>query len=318
MATEAVKRRLVDSRTDDRVLSWRFMTGVDRDELLRVRGTYNSGSLTMFERERIELAVQEYLAEHEIPRHDLHALIFRKTKFDGPNGPEAKFSSPIYCGFIRNIRQRAAINRTVDQVMWYMSRVYTKYRAIGRPWTPEEDDQILSLHALGMGFRAIGRKIERADIKERYYYLRDRAKFGVSYAWTQEEEKRLVDGITFICQRDSIQDPSLFNCWTELSALIGTRSANQVRMKWRREVRPIPGTGPLNMTYTLFKLEHYESLIARMSVKCAAAVDEREIAWERLVEPDEPWSASYLRARWSELKHACNPSIAEGLTLQGL
>lgn len=163
-----VKVRSIDPTKDTRLLSHEFRSSAASEKYASERSTYNQGKFTTFEKDAVERAVQLYLSEKSIPADDLPHLINRKSKSNTSQNP---YASKEYAGFIHNIQTTSAVNRSLDQLYWYMSRKYSPIAANGgerRKWTQEEDKLILKYYEeLAGNWVKIDKLIGRANTRNR-------------------------------------------------------------------------------------------------------------------------------------------------------
>ncbi|KAL5033228.1 hypothetical protein BDV3_000238 [Batrachochytrium dendrobatidis] len=296
-----------DPINDTRILSQKYIktlhvTGKEADAL---RASYNQGPFSNLERHRVDEVVEAFMLEHNIPRKDLHYLINRRTDFSSKSGLDPKTSAMYndkkFSGFIANVREAAALNRTVDQLYWYMSRAYSNKRSGGSRWTEEEDDMLRHLISIkGERYAEIEREMGRSDIKKRWKKLLAASNETIkSGRWSEEEIQKLGEAVNHVLVRDKLPASSNLIRWRDVANMVVTRTDIQCRTKWNLSFQS--GKKAVSVVRS-FEYEDYASLLTRMSALCSAANDETEIVWEMLVGENEPWNAQYLKTRWSYLK----------------
>ncbi|KAH6587707.1 hypothetical protein BASA50_011311 [Batrachochytrium salamandrivorans] len=266
------------------------------------------GPFSNLEKHRIGQAVDSYLLEYSVPREDLHYLINRRTKFTAAGSSSSEFKSASmyadkkYSGFIASVRENAALNRTVDQVYWYMSRAYSTKRTGGARWTEEEDNMLRHLIATkGERYAEIEREMGRGDTKKRWKKLMSASPSMKVGRWGEDEVQKLTSAITQIMTREGLTDSSQITQWPEISSMVGTRNDVQCRSKWNLALQCGKKVLP---TARSFEYDDYVALLTRMLALCSTANDETEIIWEMLVGHEEPWNAHYLKGRWMYLRGA--------------
>ncbi|KAI8926086.1 hypothetical protein BC831DRAFT_457892 [Entophlyctis helioformis] len=301
----AVKIRAVDPSLDSRVLSSQYRSELNAKDVAAIRATYNQGIFTREERKRIDTAVDAYLAENGIPREDLHYLIHRRTKIkngadaDTAFAPRNPYSDNKYSGFIAAVREASAVNRSVDQVYWFMSRAYSLNRTDRRRWTPEEDAALLHLvETKGQRWKEIERELGLSDVKARWKKLQVATGEVNGGRWTDEESALLIKAMNEIMAREGITDVRKINFWTEAAAKVGTRTDNQCRAKWNTDIIRRKGEEPK----TRMGFRETADMLTRMLTMCSAAADDSEVIWDALLMPNEPWTSQMYRQRWSKLQ----------------
>eukprot|EP00842_Homolaphlyctis_polyrhiza_P001996 jgi/Hompol1/2798/HPOL_006164-RA len=320
---QAVMLRSIDPSKDDRVLSSQYLSNINRNNAISVRETYNKGLFSRFEKDQVQQAVSDYLRENNIPEADLHYLIRRRTKVQDVDGSKSQYADKQYAGFVQNIRDRSRVNRSCDQLYWYLARAYANNRTNNRRWTPEQDKQLVDLVALkGQKWSEIERQIGMSDAKARYKKLLAITGKKQSGKWSAEEEQKLLEGVREIMEREGMTDAHQFNRWSELAAYMVTRSDVQCRAKWASELKHAASssktnTASISLPVRQFLRDDHVALLTRMLAFCSTAGDESEVLWNSLVMPGEPWTGPFLRARWADLKNACAASRTVGMTFQG-
>ncbi|KAH9246243.1 hypothetical protein BSLG_007009 [Batrachochytrium salamandrivorans] len=299
-----------DPINDTRILSQKYIKtlNVKGSQADALRATYNMGPFSNLEKHRIGQAVDSYLLEYSVPREDLHYLINRRTKFTAAGSSSSEFKSASmyadkkYSGFIASVRENAALNRTVDQVYWYMSRAYSTKRTGGARWTEEEDNMLRHLIATkGERYAEIEREMGRGDTKKRWKKLMSASPSMKVGRWGEDEVQKLTSAITQIMTREGLTDSSQITQWPEISSMVGTRNDVQCRSKWNLALQCGKKVLP---TARSFEYDDYVALLTRMLALCSTANDETEIIWEMLVGHEEPWNAHYLKGRWMYLRGA--------------
>ncbi|KAJ3313859.1 RNA polymerase I enhancer binding protein [Boothiomyces sp. JEL0838] len=259
-----------------------------------IKQTFNKGMFTKTERKLIDDAVERYLTEYDIPRSDLHFLIKRRTKISkkvvGSGYQDTNpYSDKKYQGFINQIKDDSGVNRTVGQVYWFMARAYSIYNTGKQKWTAEEDEQLKQLVAVhGRKWTEIEQEMCRVGCKERYDII-NKEKSG---KWTNEETEKLIAEAKKIMERDGITDPTQFHSFTELAAVMKTRTYRECSNKWKV-------LGPqLEKKKRRWNANDFIDLLSRLLVQCETAQDDSEINWQNLVTTNDLWSAKYIRAKW--------------------
>jgi hypothetical protein len=174
---EALKpaiRTSLSPEEDDRILKKRFRSSKNAAVVADTRNTFVKGPFSKFEKVKVEAAIQEYLQEKGIPESELYYLIHRKTPIIPTAGQGADSSTPLknpysapeYNGFIGQVLERSKVNRSLDQLYWYMSRAYSIVRTEKKRWTPEEDERLKFLVQLkGRKWSDIEKEIGKSDAK---------------------------------------------------------------------------------------------------------------------------------------------------------
>jgi hypothetical protein len=174
---EALKpaiRTSLSPEEDDRILKRRFRSAKNKALVADTRNTFVKGPFSKFEKVQVEAAIQEYLQEKGIPEPELYYLIHRKTPIIPTAGQGADsamplknpYSAPEYNGFIGQVLERSKVNRSLDQLYWYMSRAYSVVRTEKKRWTPEEDERLKFLVQLkGRKWSEIEKEIGKTDAK---------------------------------------------------------------------------------------------------------------------------------------------------------
>jgi hypothetical protein len=167
-----IKVQSIDTSKDSRKLSHEFRSGSNFLEVGQERGTYNQGRFTTAERNAIDQSAKSYLKANLIPENDLiHLINRRQTNVVIPLGmpTDNPYSSDQFKGFFKDIQSGAAINRSLDQVYWYMSRAYNSNKSIKRTnFTEEEDERICEYYrTLGPKWAKIDSFVGRPDCRLR-------------------------------------------------------------------------------------------------------------------------------------------------------
>jgi hypothetical protein len=96
--------------------------------------------------------------------------------------------------------------------------------------------------------------------------------------------------------RDNITDPLKFNSWTEISALMGTRTYRECARHWKY-CQP-------NITKTAkeFTSVDYKDLLLRMIQSFTFANDESELMWKSIITSRDPFPMDTYRTKWFQLR----------------
>ncbi|KAJ3276413.1 Cyclin-D-binding Myb-like transcription factor 1 [Terramyces sp. JEL0728] len=288
---KVVKTGKIKSDSDTREFStvWR-----PKEAEIEAKQSFNKGMFSKTERNLIDEAVERYLTENEIPRSDLHFLIKRRTKVSkkivGSGFQDRNpYSDKKYQGFISQIKDDSGVNRTVGQVYWFMSRAYSIYNTGKQKWGPEEDERLKELVAIhGRKWTEIEQDMCRVGCKERFDIINNEK----SGKWTSEETDLLISEAKKIMDRDGINDPTKFHSFTELAAIMKTRTYRDCSNRWKV-------LGPqLEKKKRKWNANDFIDLLSRLLVQCETAQDDSEINWQNLVTTDDLWSAKYMRTKW--------------------
>lgn len=309
-----------DTAKESRTLASRFISSATKKDSLEERTSFNQGTFSKLERQAIEVALNNFLDEHQIPQGDLPLLLHRKSKasiMPGIAGDNImnQYASKEYVGFVSAVREASGLNRTVDQVYYYLSRAYSEVRTPYKKWTKDQDRQLLALYnAKGPRWREISLELGMTDVRSRF------SKIGYSNdlgRWKKDELDRFAICVAELTKKYDCK-PLAFNYWVELSAMLGTRTPTQCRSKWMNHAgkdmnstQVIPGNREFDECDTLV-------LIERMASMCQNAADEDEVDWDRLVGEGEPWTGSILRAMWYKVRVRLTALHLQTMDFQGI
>lgn len=223
---------LIDSGTDTRHLSTKFRS---KGEVLD--STFKKGPYSIAESHQIDDSINSYMTEHNIPASDLYMLIKRRRKERDIHGEiiQNPYSAKDYDGFFRYIHDKSALNRGFDQIYDFVARKYNPVK-LGKIaerktyWSQEEDDSLLKFVELnGRNFVQFEKENDRSDAASRYRKLEGM----VVGKWTLLEETTLRDAILKKMKEGGLTPGQYYevNAWTEIAAIVGTRSGDQCRSK---------------------------------------------------------------------------------------
>lgn len=207
-------KSLLKSSNDDRILKRKFKSKKTKSQDL----DFVKGPWSKVEGARVTEAVENYLQEKDIPRDDLQSLIHpRKFK-----------SKYLNSNFFQDILDSSKVNRTLDQLYWFMSRRFSSLDSQGEKWTREEDSKLRFLVELkGHKWADIQTEMNRKDCKVRWEKI-CRSDLGFKRGrWSKDEEERFLTGKKELEIKYNVKNPNDFNAWTELSLIVGTRSFMQ-------------------------------------------------------------------------------------------
>jgi hypothetical protein len=287
---------LLDSpQTDDRILKKKFKTCINEKGNEPPKGSelpFIKGRFSTIEVDSIDKALEEYLKEKNLGREAISELIHSKK------------SKQKIKGFFRDILERSHVNRSVDQLYFYMARKYSEIPAQNEPWSQEEDVKLLKLVEFkGRKWKEISLELNRKDVKVRYEKI-SRKSSGFHSSWSQEETEKFMQGKKFLEEKYNLL-PIEFNHWTELSLLVGTKSFMQCRTKYIHSTY-----NNVNGYKVKWTLEDDTILLKRLREDCSQAQDESEIIWNRIASNEwVPWTGACLQRRWHKLKTRCSLSF---------
>ncbi|CAG8725689.1 577_t:CDS:10 [Gigaspora margarita] len=193
--------------------------------------------------------------------------------------------------------------RPLKTVSQHIQRRYHPFNYTGA-WNPEDDNELIKLVKIHHhDWVTIGNELGRMGTQ-----CRDRWRDYVQYKndklrgrWTKEEEQKLINIIVEITgQNDADISLDWGIPWQQVSSLMGnTRSPNQCRAKWVKELRlqyELDGPVP--------KWTSYDSYILVQKLYESQYDDETSVDWSGL--NDEkwgPWTPGYLMNIWNHLKY---------------
>ena len=291
-------KSILTSTTDDRILKRKFKSKNvkgDAADLNFIKGPWSN-----VEKARVSTAVDNYLKEKNIPKEDLQQLIH-------PRKSKSQYSTK---NFFQEILDSAKVNRSLDQLYWFMSRTFSDLESQGEKWTKEQDTKLRFLVQLkGHKWVEIEDELKRKDCRVRWEKI-SRSDLGFKTGrWSKEEEEKFIRGKKELEELYNITNPNDFNAWTELSLKVGSRSFMQCRNKFIHDM----STLDFNQEFKVhWSLEDDQILISRLMQFCSDAKDDSEIIWNNIASKDwQPWTGAFLQRKWSKLSSIISHQISQ-------
>ncbi|RKO86381.1 hypothetical protein BDK51DRAFT_31832 [Blyttiomyces helicus] len=118
--------------------------------------------------------------------------------------------------------------------------------------------------------------------------------------WSPDECQRLREIVWQIMDLEGIMDSEDVTQWTEISGRVVTRSPEQCRLRWDRQIRFDEGDGTSHLLWTK---SDDRRLLERMQTQCPFARNESEVDWDRLrMDGWRMWSSHALKERWMTMR----------------
>ncbi|KAF0525040.1 nucleolar protein [Gigaspora margarita] len=276
----------LDDETQRTILTNRWL---ERKALDKLGIKYKKGRFSKEEKSKLAKAMQDYQRINSLSDDDIKQLIYGRN-------PKVHENFWKYMAMALGTRPL----KTVSQ---HIQRRYHPFNYTGA-WNPEDDNELIKLVKIHHhDWVTIGNELGRMGTQ-----CRDRWRDYVQYKndklrgrWTKEEEQKLINIIVEITgQNDADISLDWGIPWQQVSSLMeNTRSPNQCRAKWVKELRlqyELDGPVP--------KWTSYDSYILVQKLYESQYDDETSVDWSGL--NDEkwgPWTPGYLMNIWNHLKY---------------
>ncbi|KAK3317889.1 hypothetical protein B0T19DRAFT_405548 [Cercophora scortea] len=287
---------------------------------------YRMGPLSETERHQITAAVDTFRETQGLTWQELVTLIHERL--NGDNNTVRHLLAAV---------QNACPSRPRKKLMEWCRQTWHKFVARG-VWTEEQDEELLGLYKIhGKQWSKIGGIINRhqKDVRDRYRnYLACGGKANKD-AWTEEEEKQLLEAVEHAIDAIKDQSPNepvdkLIN-WEMISnAMNQKRTRLQCLDKWRR--MGAAGALPDRIITKLPSGSSWRQDKARRQLRQVTAQDRFQLAeairfsdvledskikWKQIVEDtfNNRYLRQVLKVTWGRLREAV-PGWEEKSTLQ--
>ncbi|CAG8536892.1 11634_t:CDS:10 [Cetraspora pellucida] len=276
----------LDDATQRTILTNRWL---ERNALEKLGIKYKKGKFSKQERSELIKALRDYQQLNSLSDDDIKKLIYGRNP-------------KVHENFWKHLAM-ALGTRPLKTVSQHIQRRYHPFNYTGT-WSPEEDNELIKLVNIHHhDWVTIGNELGRMGTQ-----CRDRWRDYVQYRkeklrgrWTDEEEQKLINIVVELTRQNDADISLDWGIpWQQVSSLMeNTRSPNQCRAKWVKELRlqyELDGPAPRWTSYDSYTLikKLYES----------QKDDETSVDWNDL--NDErwgPWTPGYLMKIWNRLKY---------------
>ncbi|KAI8823423.1 uncharacterized protein EV422DRAFT_504629 [Fimicolochytrium jonesii] len=310
----------IDPETDERPPSIVFTHSLNYEKHKEYLDSYSQGRFKSTERQAVEAAMNKYMEDHDISKDDFFAILAQKRNHGNKTAEgvpaDPKDATHGSKKVMREILKTSRLNRTIYQLAVFVKRTLIGHgdREVGekrerRPYTPEEDRELVELVQRGEKWRDINIKLGRPNARRRYEDITNgrRADGAPSSMagqkaakpkknnaqWTSEEQKRLTDAMNDVMEKKGYTNHSQITEWVEISKVVGSR-----------DERACADHFLLRKPWFVLGKERWTAaddreLLTRILAIHDKAEHEDEIEWAGL--RGEDWSnlpITFLRNRW--------------------